>query len=86
MSQKKTKACPGVPSNHYGRWSDEERGLLKEYWSALPIAKLHEAFPGRTKRAVIAQAALMGLKKSEERLREMGRENTAKRWEKEEQK
>lgn len=77
---KKTEGCAGVPSNHYGRWSDDDKRILHEYWASLPIAKLHEAFPGRTKRAVIAQAGLMGLKKSEERLREMGRENTQKRW------
>ena len=78
MSKPKSKS--GVPSNHYGRWGDEEKAVLREYWPKLSVEKIQEAFPGRTKRAVIAQAALMGLRKSEDRLKEMGRENISKRW------
>ena len=77
------KPKPGSPPDHYARWTDNDRKLIKEFWSQLPASKLQEAFPGRTRRAVMAQAEKMGLRKSSARLEEMGREAAGVRWAKE---
>lgn len=80
MAEKKKLIANPYPSNHYGRWTEKESQVLREFWHALPTARLCEALPGRTLRAVTAQALKLGLKKSPERKREMGRENVSVRW------
>jgi hypothetical protein len=77
------KPKKGSPPDHYARWTDDDRVLIRQYWSVIPASKLQEAFPGRTRRAVMAQAEKMGLRKSSARLEEMGREAAGARWAKE---
>ena len=66
------------------RWTDDENHTLKEFFPSIASPKLAEALGGRSVRAVNDQAYRLGLRKTPERLVEMGRELKAKRGTKEE--
>jgi hypothetical protein len=61
------------------RWTEHEIGVLNQWYSTIPneflARKLH-----RTVKSVVAKAFSMGLKKTPERIAQMGRENVAIRW------
>ena len=59
-------------------WSDSERNALQAHYPAISSKKLSELLQDRSARAISHQAAKLGVKKCQERLREMGRENN--RW------
>lgn len=70
----------------------EERPKKKPRWTEDELMRLRELYPdhanidvaralGRTEKAVVSQAYQMGVRKTPERLRQMGRDNVRKRWE-----
>lgn len=61
-------------------WTKGERDALKQHYSAIPTSRLPALLQDRTSAAIRDQAHRMQLKKCEERIREMGRENVLKRW------
>jgi len=61
-------------------WTETERKNLRDHFSNLASSRLADAFPGRTPRAINDQAQSLGVKKSRERLAEMGRANAFVRW------
>ena len=56
------------------RWTDAEKKIAQEFYGTIGTKKLSEALPGRTPRQIYDLARRMDLKKSHDRLREMGRE------------
>lgn len=62
------------------RWSGDEKQQLAQFYSSVNCSRLPELLEGRSVRAIRDQAHAMGLKKSQERLREMGQENVGRRW------
>ncbi len=64
------------------RWSEDEKQIIREHYRDLHTAKLAEALPGRTPGGIADMAGRLGVKKSPERLREMGREIVQRRIEK----
>ncbi len=69
----------GEPVTKMPRWSAEELELLKELYPTTPNLEIaHQV--GRSIKSVVSKAHQMGLRKDEERLREMGRENVAARY------
>lgn len=73
---KDKRAFPGT--RKMPRWTPEEKATLAEVYAStdnLALAQQH----GRSVKSIVAQANALGLKKSPERLRAMGRENVAKR-------
>jgi hypothetical protein len=60
-------------------WSEMELDFLKQFYASIPAKKI--AFHlKRTPRSITCMAFRLGLKKSHERLREMGAENVDRRW------
>lgn len=69
----------GAPSTRMPRWSKEEIALLRELYpthSNLEIAQRLD----RSVKSVVSKAHNLGLKKSVERLQEMGRQNVSLRY------
>lgn len=62
------------------RWTETAVTLLRQMYSAHPNQKIAEILH-RSIKSVVSKAHILGLKKDEERLRQMGRENVAKRYE-----
>lgn len=60
-------------------WSEEEKARLKEHYPHISASDLARAFDGRSPRSMYDQARQLGLRKSLDRLREMGRINVSKR-------
>ena len=57
-------------------WSARDKKTLCEHYPYISSKKLTEAFPGRSARAITSLANRhLGLRKAQDRLREMGREN-----------
>jgi hypothetical protein len=69
----------GSGSTRMPRWSQDELAYLREHY---PIASNIEIAQhlGRSVKSVISKAHYIGLKKTEQRLREMGRENVSLRY------
>lgn len=64
--------------NRMPRWSEEELAKLRELYPDTPNLAIARAV-GRTIKAVVSKAHQLKLKKTADRLREMGRENVALR-------
>lgn len=62
-------------------WTETERGHLEAHYRAISARDLRALIPNRTEQAIRNQAGRMDLKKCHERLRDMGRENVLRRWE-----
>jgi hypothetical protein len=69
------KAGPGSKP----AWSEMELDMLRRFYSSIPAAALAKKLK-RTARSVTCRAFRLGLKKSHERLREMGASNVEARW------
>lgn len=54
------------------RWSEDEKKILQEHYRDINTRRLAEALPSRTPGAIHDMAGRLGLRKSEERLKEMG--------------
>lgn len=63
-------------------WSEDEKQIVREHYRDLHTGQLAQALPGRTPGGIADMAGRLGVKKSPERLREMGREMVQKRMEK----
>lgn len=61
------------------RWSEEEKKTLRDHYAYISNEDLSKALPGRTARSLNDCAQRMGLKKSQDRLREMAQANISKR-------
>lgn len=61
-------------------WTEMELDLLRQFYESIPAKELARKLR-RSARSVTCRAFRMGLKKSHERLREMGASNVMKRWE-----
>lgn len=64
--------------NRMPRWSAEELEQLRELYPTTPNLEIARRV-GRTVKAVVSKAHQLKLKKTQERLREMGVENVSKR-------
>ena len=62
-------------------WTDSERAQLREHYSCISATNLSKLL-NRSASAIEGRAFKDGLKKSHDRLREMGAENVRKRWDK----
>lgn len=62
------------------RWTEGDVSYLREHYAEASNASIAEAL-GRTVKSVVAKAHNLKLRKSEDRLRAMGAENVAARWE-----
>jgi hypothetical protein len=69
----------GEASTRMPRWSQEELDILREEYPTQPNLELAQKLD-RSVKSVVSKAHNMGLKKSSERLREMGRENVSLRY------
>lgn len=66
------------------RWTEDEKGLLRDLYPDRPNLEIAKAL-NRTVKSVVSKAHDMGLKKSNDRLRDMGRENVKVRYGSEEE-
>lgn len=55
------------------RWTEEEKQIVREHYRDIGTSQLSQALPRRSPGAIADMAGRMGVKKSEERLKEMGR-------------
>lgn len=69
----------GAPATRMPRWKDEELELLRAIYPSAPNLDLAKRL-GRSVKSVVSKAHLLGLEKSPDRLREMGRENVIARY------
>jgi DNA-binding CsgD family transcriptional regulator len=69
----------GAPATRMPRWKDEELEILRSSYAAQPNLEIARRL-GRSAKSVLSKAHLLGLKKSDERMREMGRENVRVRY------
>jgi hypothetical protein len=69
----------GEASTRMPRWSQAELDILREEYPTQPNLELAQKLD-RSVTSVVSKAHNMGLKKSSERLREMGRENVSLRY------
>ena len=60
-------------------WTETERAHIEAHYSAVKSQRLEELISGRTEHAIRNKASRMGVKKSPERLRELGENFGAKR-------
>ena len=79
MPKKKTKKKTGA-SRVRPRWTKEEVALLKRLYRTHSNAEIAQIL-GRKVSSVVFKGHRLGLAKGARRLKEMGRENIAKRWE-----
>ena len=57
------------------RWSESEVKQLREHYRFISSKKLPEAYDGRSYDSIRTKALRLGLKKTHDRMREMGVEN-----------
>lgn len=69
----------GDAATRMPRWRDEELDVLRQDYSVLSNLELARKL-GRSVKSVVSKAHHLGLKKSSERLRTMGRENVSLRY------
>lgn len=69
----------GEASTRMPRWSKEELELLRERYPSEPNLAIAQHL-GRSVKSVVSKAHNLGLKKSPDRLRQMGRENVSLRY------
>lgn len=69
----------GQQSVRMPRWTDKELALLRELYPSQPNLAIAKRL-GRSVKSVVSKAHNLGLKKSSERLRKMGRENVSLRY------
>src|SRR6185503_19161575 len=69
----------GEPSTRMPRWKEEELDFLRENYAIQPNLEIARRL-GRTVKSVVSKAHHLGMKKSDDRLREMGRENVSSRY------
>jgi hypothetical protein len=69
----------GESSTRMPRWSEEELRLLSELYPTLPNLDIARRLQ-RSVKSVVSKAHNLGLKKSPERLRDMGRQNVSLRY------
>jgi hypothetical protein len=70
----------GEASTRMPRWSLEELEILKQDYPQLPNLEIARKLD-RSVKSIVSKAHNLGLKKSSQRLREMGRENVSLRYE-----
>jgi DNA-binding CsgD family transcriptional regulator len=68
----------GGPSTRMPRWTDEELDMLVSLYPRVANLEIAREL-GRSVKSVVSKAHQMGLRKSDGRLRQMGRENVALR-------
>lgn len=56
-------------------WKPSELARLRDHYPNISVHRLKEAFPERSLRSITGKARREGIKKSPERMSEMGREN-----------
>lgn len=56
------------------RWIEDEKRVLREHYRDINTRRLTEVLPNRSVGSIYDQAGRMGLKKSDERIREMANE------------
>lgn len=61
------------------RWTEQEKKNLFTHYPAIGTKELTRLFPTRTEMAIYKAALQFGVKKNHDRLAEQGRENVAKR-------
>ena len=71
----------GASSTRMPRWTEEELDQLRELYPAESNLEIARRL-SRTVKSVVSKAHHLGLKKDEERLREMGRQNVSRRYSK----
>jgi len=69
----------GEPATRMPRWKDEELEILKRCYATQSNLEVARTL-GRTVKSVVSKAHHLGLKKSFDRLREMGRANVSSRY------
>lgn len=67
---------------HKIRWTEEEKKSVADHYRSVGTRDLQKLLAGRSEKAIFHMAERIGLKKSHERLRELGRENIRLRWDK----
>ena len=67
------------PATRMPRWKTEDLGLLRKTYAIEPNLEIARRL-GRSVKSVVSKAHTLGLKKSDDRLREMGRENVSARY------
>ena len=69
----------GEAATKMPRWTQEELDLLKREYATQSNLEIAQRL-GRSVKSVVSKAHHLGLKKSTERLRDMGRENVSLRY------
>ncbi len=69
----------GEASTHMPRWSNDELEILRQEYPFQPNLDIAKKL-NRSVKSVVSKAHNLGLKKSPQRLREMGRENVSLRY------
>jgi hypothetical protein len=75
-----TRKLEGASATRMPRWTEEELQILRELYPLRPNLEIAHQLK-RSVKSVVSKAYHLGLKKDPERLREMGRENVALRYE-----
>lgn len=65
--------------NNKQPWSEEEKLVVREHYQNLPTSELQKALPARSPGSIYDMAGRLGLKKSPERLSEMGSDLSGRR-------
>jgi hypothetical protein len=60
-------------------WTEQEKRYVAQHYPAIGAKKLTELVSNRTEKAIFRMAQHIGVKKSHDRLREVGRENVGRR-------
>ncbi|MEZ5979443.1 MAG: hypothetical protein R3F34_14660 [Planctomycetota bacterium] len=69
----------GPAATRMPRWTEEDLEKLRELYASTPNLEIAKAL-SRSVKSVVSKAHHLGLKKDEDRLREMGRENVKRRY------
>lgn len=72
------RSC-GAPPTKMPRWSADEEARLKDLYPTISNHEIAQTLRRSTK-SIVSKAHALGLKKSDERLRQMGRVNVSKRY------
>jgi hypothetical protein len=64
-------------------WTDSEKRDISTHYHAIGARDLSKLLVGRSESAIFHMAQKIGVRKSHDRLRELGAENVKRRWDKE---
>ena len=62
------------------KWTPDELHTLERFYPHISAQRLTQAYTGRSAKALASMARKLDIRKTEERLVEMGREAMNKRW------